>query len=245
MTAMHPDAQRLLDAMRLARRPPFETLTPAQARDIFDAGRTALQRPPEDVAETRDLAVDGPAGPMPVRLYRGAGATGVLPGLLFLHGGGWLLGGLDSHDGVCRRLANAARCWVMALDYRLAPEHPFPAAVEDSAAALAWLAAHAGEIGIDPARLAVGGDSAGGNLAAVLALMGCRGTLPATLYQMLLYPATDLRMQSASFARMAAGVPLTAATMRWFAGNYAPEVVPVGHRGEHRGLAEIGSWFLY
>ncbi len=223
MPALHPDAQRLLDVVRLARRPPFETLAPAEARDVYNAGRKVLQRPAEDVAETRTVSIDGPAGPMPARLYRGAGATGTLPGLLYLHGGGWVVGGLDSHDGVCRRLANAARCWVLAPDYRLAPEHPFPAAVDDSAAALAWLAADAAELGIDPACLAVGGDSAGGNLAAVLALMGRDGTLPATRMQLLLYPATDLRMQSAAFASVTGDMPLTATTMRWFANHYAAD----------------------
>ena len=164
--------------VRLANRPAFETLTPAEARAVYSAGRTVLQKQPEDVAETRDSAVEGPGGPIACRLYRGAGtAEGLLPGLLYLHGGGWVIGDLASHDGVCRRLANAAGCWVMAVDYRLAPEHPFPAAVEDCAAALGWLAAHAGEVGIDAGRLAVGGDSAGGNLAAVLALMGRDGAL--------------------------------------------------------------------
>ena len=212
--------------VRLANRPPFETLTPAEARAVYSAGRTVLQKPPEDVAETRDFAVDGPGGPIACRLYRGAGtAEGLLPGLLYLHGGGWVIGDLDSHDGVCRRLANAAGCWVMAVDYRLAPEHPFPAAVEDCAAALGWLAAHAAGLGIDAGRLAVGGDSAGGNLAAVLALMGRDGTLPATRFQMLLYPVTDFTMSTPSFARVTEGVPLTATTMRWFGDHYMPDPV--------------------
>ena len=224
MSPFHPDAQRLLEMVRLANRPPFETLTPAEARDVYSAGRKVLQPPPEDVAETRDTTIEGPAGPIPIRLHRGADTgAGPLPGLLYLHGGGWVIGDLDSHDGVCRRLANAAGCWVMAVHYRLAPEHPFPAAVEDCAAALAWLAANAPDLGIDPGRLAVGGDSAGGNLAAVLALMGRDGTLPATRFQMLLYPVTDFAMTSPSFARVTEGVPLTATTMRWFADHYMPD----------------------
>ncbi len=225
MPALHPDAKRLLEIIREAGRPPFESLTPAEAREAYAASRAMLQLPPDDVAEVRDLAVPGPGGTLPLRLYRGAGTpdTGALPGLLYLHGGGWVLGNLDSHDGVCRRLANLAACRVIAVDYRLAPEHPFPAAVEDASAALAWAAANAAALGIDPACIAVGGDSAGGNLAAVLALMGRDGSAPASNFQLLLYPAVDFTMTSASYAQMTEGLPLTAATMRYFADHYVPD----------------------
>ncbi len=224
MSALHPDAERLLDLVRIAGRPPFETLSPAEARAAYAAGRVVLQPPPDTVAEVRDVLIPRPAKPLGLRLYRPAGSTyaDVLPGLLYLHGGGWVLGSLDSHDGVCRRLANLAFCEVVAVDYRLAPEHPFPAAVEDAAAALAWVSGQADELGIDPARIAVGGDSAGGNLAAVLALMGRDGAAPATVFQMLLYPAVDLTMASGSYARITDRVPLTAATMRYFIDHYAP-----------------------
>ena len=139
--------------------------------------RGVLQPPPDEVAEVRDLSIPGPGGRLALRLYRGAGTseTDALPALLFLHGGGWVLGDLDSHDGMCRRLANLAACRVVAVDYRLAPEHRFPAAIDDASAALAWMAANAPALGIDPARLAVGGDSAGGNLAAVLAIRAGTG----------------------------------------------------------------------
>ena len=225
MVAMHPDAMRLMDAIRDAGRPPFQDMQPAEARAAYAAGRHLLQPPPDDVAEVEDAAILGPGGPLPLRLYRGAGTdgAGTLPCLLYLHGGGWVVGDLDSHDGVCRRLANLGACRVVAVDYRLAPEHPFPAAVEDAAAALAWVAAHAGTLGIDPARIAVGGDSAGGTLAAVLALMGRDGTVPAPVFQLLLYPATDLAMDTPSYARVTEGVPLTAATMHYFAAHYAPD----------------------
>jgi len=224
MSALHPDAKRLLDLIRIAGRPPFENLSPTDARVAYAAGRAVLQPPPDTVAEVRDVLIPGPAGPLTLRLYRPAGSTyaHVLPGLLFLHGGGWVLGSLDSHDGVCRRLANLASCEVVAVDYRLAPEHPFPAAVEDAAAALVWVSGQADELGIDPTRIAVGGDSAGGNLAAVLALMGRDGVVPATVFQMLLYPAVDLTMASDAYARVTDSVPLTAATMRYFIDNYAP-----------------------
>ena len=225
MTTLHPDAERLLSIIRVAGRPAVETLNPVEARAMYSAGRSALQLPPDDVASVRDLTIDGPAGAVAARLYRGIGtaAGASLPGLLYLHGGGWVIGDLDSHDGVCRRLANLAQCSVLAVDYRMAPEHPFPAAVDDSVAALAWMVANARELGVDAGKLAVGGDSAGANLAAVLALMGRDGTLPATRCQILFYPVTDLRMNTASYAQAVSGVPLTASTMRWFIDHYAPD----------------------
>ena len=167
----------------------------------------------------------GPARALRLRLYRGLGtaAAAVLPCLLFLHGGGWVIGDLESHDGICRALANAASCCVVAVDYRLAPEHRFPAALDDAASALASVFAHAAEWRIDPARVAVGGDSAGGNLAAVLALMAPDGALPAPVFQLLAYPVTELAAESSSYARVTEGVPLTARTMRWFIEHYTPD----------------------
>ena len=222
---MHPDAVRLMELVRATGRPAFETMGPAEARAAYSAGRKALQLPPEPVAEARDVSIDGPGGPLALRLYRGAGAPDeVLPALLYLHGGGWVLGDLNSHDGLCRRLANLARCRVVAVDYRLAPEHRFPAALDDALAAFDWMAANADTLGIDPARIAVGGESAGGNLAAVLALMGRDGAAPRPVFQLLLYPVTDFAMDTVSYARAVAGVPLTAQTMRWFVDHYAPDL---------------------
>ena len=218
--ALHPDVRALMQASTAA---PLGTLPPAEMRESCAAVRRALQPPPEPVAAVEEFSIPGPGGTLPLRLYRGAVAgTGLLPCLLFLHGGGWVLGSLESHDGICRRIAWGTGACVLAVDYRLAPEHPFPAALEDSAAALRWLAAEAGRLGIDPARLAVGGDSAGGNLAAVLALMGRDGAVPRVGYQVLLYPVTDLRMGSESHRRVTEGVPLTATAMRYFADHYVP-----------------------
>ncbi len=210
-----PDAQRLLDMIALAGRPPLHTLTPEAARALYRESRKAMQSPPPDVAEWRDIDADG----VRIRFYRGAGAVDGR-GLLYLHGGGWVLGDLASHDGVCRTLANEARCRVVAVDYRLAPEHPCPAALEDCATALAYVVHHGEELGIDPASLAVGGDSAGGTLAALLALAGRDGSGPAPCFQLLLYPSTDLTCSHPSFDLFKAGVPLTADGMRWFRDLY-------------------------
>ncbi len=222
MRALHPDAQALLALFRAAGRPTFEQLSPAEARLAYAASRASLQPPPPPTADVRDMAISGPGGGLRLRVYRGIGTPPgeALPCLLYLHGGGWVLGDLDSHDGVCRQLANEAACSVVAVEYRLAPEHKFPAPLEDSAAALAWIASHAADLCIDPARIAVGGDSAGGNLAAVLALMGRDGAIPASMFQLLFYPAVDLAMTSDSYAIITRDLPLTAATMRYFVEHY-------------------------
>ncbi|HEY8289695.1 MAG TPA: alpha/beta hydrolase [Acetobacteraceae bacterium] len=219
---LDPDAQLVLDMIRAAGRPPFEALTPPEARQAYINSRKVLQPAAQPVAESRDTAVPGPHGNIPVRLYRPDGTTASdrLPALIYYHGGGWLLGDLDSHDGVCRRFANAAQCRVVSIDYRMAPEHKFPAAVDDCAAATRWAIDNAERLGIDPARVAVGGDSAGGNLAAVVALMARDGTLPPVVFQLLIYPATDMMMTSVSAHAISDGVPLTSKTMRWFIDHY-------------------------
>jgi acetyl esterase len=218
------DAGILLEMIRAANRPAFETVGAAEARQLFMAGRKVLAPDPMPVAELRDLAIPGPGGPIPARLYRAA-ASGVLPVLVFFHGGGWVVGDIESHDTVCRHLANRAGCAVISVDYRLAPEHKFPAAVEDCLAATAWVAGNAAALRVDPARLAVGGDSAGGNLAAVVSLLARDRGGPRITCQLLIYPATDAAMRHDSIARFAEGYVLTRSTMRWFYEQYlrAPE----------------------
>ena len=213
------DAEMLLEMIRAANRPAFETVGADEARLLFNAGRKVLAPEPMPVAETRDLAIPGPGGPIPARLYRPA-ATGTLPVLVFFHGGGWVVGDIESHDTGCRHLANRAECAVVSVDYRLAPEHKFPAAVEDCFAATAWVAGNAAALGVDAGRLAVGGDSAGGNLAAVVSLLARDHGTPRIGYQLLIYPATDAAMRHDSIARFAEGYVLTRATMRWFYEQY-------------------------
>ena len=215
---LHPDDQRVLDLIKASGRPPLNTLSPEEARVASAASRMVLQPDPPEVAELRDLDGDG----VPLRLYRGAGtpAGAILPCLIFFHGGGWVIGDLDSHDVVCRQIANEAGCCVISVHYRLAPEHRFPAAVDDSATATGWIIANATALRIDPARIAVGGDSAGGNLAAVMALMARDGILPPIGYQVLVYPVTDLAAVHPSYDRITDGYLLTATTMKWFRAHY-------------------------
>jgi acetyl esterase len=220
--AIDPDVQLVLDMIAAANRPAFETLSADEARAFYSAGRTVLQPPPEDVAAVRDLMAPGPNGPVGLRLYRAAGTelTDMLPVLVYFHGGGWVIGDLDSHDQVCRRFANLTGACVISVDYRLAPEHRFPAAISDSAAATRWIVNNAAELGVDASKVAVGGDSAGGNIAAVMAIMARDLYLPPIGFQLLIYPATDMAMQTGSVQRVTSGFPLTAGTMRWFVDQY-------------------------
>ena len=224
MPALDPQVENLLELGRKAGSKPYEALTPDEARAAYAAARDVLQPPAEDVAQVRDVSVPTPDGELRLRVYRGIGtqAGELLPCLVFLHGGGWVIGNLDSHDRLCRRLANKARICVVAVDYRLAPEHRFPAAFVDSTAALQWVSDNLAMLDVAPGRIAIGGDSAGGNLAAVLALMGRDGTAPRTMYQALIYPVVDLTASSDSYLRVTSGLPLTAATMHYFIDHYTP-----------------------
>jgi len=222
MAELDPDAQRVLDLIRESGRPPYETLTPSEAREFYRAGRRVLQPEPPEVAEVRNLQAPAPQGDIPLRLYRGIGTErrAALPALIYFHGGGWVMGDLDTHDGVCRLIANAAGIAVISVDYRLAPEHKFPAAVDDAVTATEWIAAHGATLGIDASRLAVGGDSAGGNIAAVVALVARDRGGPRLRFQLLLYPATDFVVSDDLQRERFEGFPLNVVTMNWFRDHY-------------------------
>jgi acetyl esterase len=219
---LHPQARALLNLVEERGIPPTHTLTPADARVLYRERRAFTQPAPPDVALVRDLSMPGPQGDIPLRLYRplGSAADAKLPVLVYYHGGGWVIGDLDTHDTLCRELANGAGCAVVAVDYRMGPEHRFPAAVDDSLAALRWVHAHAGELKLDAARIAVGGDSAGGNLAAVMAIAAREAGGPALAFQLLIYPATDMRCIAPSHQANGQGYLLTSDTIKYFHDHY-------------------------
>ncbi len=200
--------------------PPLGTVSAVDAR-IAQAARPLPAGAP--VAAVNSHSIPGPAGEIPVRIYTPDVGT-PLPVLVWFHGGGWVLGSLDGTDHVCRELANAAGCIVVSVDYRLAPEHLFPAAPDDCEAAYTWVLAHAASFGGDPARVAVGGDSAGGNLAAVVSLRARDKHLPQPVFQLLVYPVTDHDLERPSYVANGDGYLLTTLSMRWFWDCYVPEV---------------------
>jgi acetyl esterase len=222
---LHPQTRALLDLIERNKVPPTHTLSVADARAIYRDRRRFTQPDPPEVAGVRELQASGPHGVIPLRLYRPIGTSGdaTLPALVYFHGGGWVIGDLDTHDTLCRELANAAGCVVVAVDYRMGPEHRFPAAVDDCIAATRWVHANAAELKVDPARLAVGGDSAGGNLAAVVTIAAReRGDLPIA-FQLLIYPATDQHRSAPSHTENGQGYLLTSDTMAYFTGHYIAE----------------------
>ncbi|MER9304435.1 alpha/beta hydrolase [Mesorhizobium sp. M0496] len=218
---LDPDALRVLEISRAAGGEPFETGSVAAARAAYNASFPTLQGEREPVAATLEQQIDGPNGPVALRVHRGIGAPqSGAPALLYLHGGGWVIGNLDSHDEICRWLANLAGAVIACPDYRLAPEHRFPAGLEDGLATLRFMAQNAAALGIDRARIGVAGDSAGGNLAAVLALLSRHELAPPITAQILIYPNTDARQTSDSYRRFGDGFGLTATTMAWFRDHY-------------------------
>jgi acetyl esterase/lipase len=227
---LDPQARAWLDAAARASSPDPSDV--AAVRRAYRDSRLLLAPPAPEVAAVRALAIPGKAGVIPARCYRGYGAEdgAPLPCLVYFHGGGWVCGDLDTHDAVCRGIANHARCSVVSVDYRLAPEHRFPAAVEDASAALAWIAANAGTLDVDPGRLLAGGDSAGGNLAAVAAILARDAGGPALAMQILVYPVTDLGLDGGSYARVGEGYGLTRGDMRWYRERYV------------RGESDVADW---
>jgi acetyl esterase len=219
---LDPQIADILERVERAGHPPFWQLTPAQARDSYRRAARVLEIAPASVARTDDFSIrarDGYALPLRVYAPRGELPRAGFPLLMFYHGGGFTIGDLETHDAVCRMLCHGADCIVMAVDYRLAPEHPFPSAANDAWDALSWAHAHARRLGADVRRIALAGDSAGGTLATVCALQARAAGITVVL-QVLVYPGTAGRQESASHQRLAEGFLLDARTIQWFFGNY-------------------------
>lgn len=221
---LHPQIELALKAMADAKLPAIESLAPAEARAVFDAMAKARGGTPAPIAGAEDRGVPGPGGEVPVRIYRPE-AAGTRPAVLYFHGGGHVLGNLDTHDVVARNLCGGSQAVVLSVDYRMGPEHRFPAAVEDAWAAYRWLQGAAPALGVDPSRIAVCGDSAGGNLAAVLALLARDAGETAIRLQALVYPVVDYGLAGDSYRRYAEGYGvLTRGAMQWFQRHYLRSV---------------------
>ncbi len=217
-----PEVQLVLAVLALRREPPLETLSVVEAREARRRLTAVYAGKPVPVGSVRDLEIDGGdrSAPLRARHYAPPEPGGPHPLLVFYHGGGFTYGDLDTHDGVCRVLCRHAGAHVLAVDYRLAPEHPFPAAVDDARAALRWACANADRLGADPSRVGVGGDSAGGNLSAVVSQLAARDGGPAPALQLLIYPAVDFTTRRRSRELFGEGFLLTDPEMNWFEDNY-------------------------
>ena len=218
--SLDPQVQAVLDKIRAAGNPEYWQMTPQQARDLHNRKAGILDVKPEPVFKTHDRSVPGTAGGIPVRVYTPRQSAQALPVLVWLHGGGHVVGSLDSYDALCRQLALQSDCLVASVAYRLAPEHKFPAGVEDSFSALKWVAEHAAEIGGDENRVAIGGDSAGGNLAAVCAILARDAGFPTLAAQVLVYPRTAPDEELPSHHEFAEDHLLTRKTILWFHDHY-------------------------
>ena len=216
--ALHPKCKEFLDQLAAAGMPELGTLPVAETREAFK-GVAAFGGPPESLARVEERSIPGPAGKIVLRVYTPEG-RGTLPVLVYFHGGGWVIGTFETHDGVCHHLAKQSQAVVVSVDYRLAPEHKFPAAAEDCYAATCWVAGNAATLGADAKRLAVGGDSAGGNLAAVVSLMARDRGKPKIAFQLLVYPVTDHAYDTPSYRDNADGYLLTRNAMVWFWNHY-------------------------
>ncbi len=222
---LDPESQNLLNLMAAANRPAWISLSPAAAREQYLSTRAGAQGPRPEGAAITDRTIPGPAGNIAVRLYRpkSAAADAKLPALVFAHGGGWVFGNLDSHDVLCAQIAIEAKIAVFAIDYRLAPEARFPGAFDDVVTGLKWVAANGASVGIDTAKLAIGGDSAGGNLAAAVSIWARDNNGPKLRLQVLAYPVTDFVARTESHKLFYDGYGLNTPTMEWFFDHYVPD----------------------
>jgi acetyl esterase len=215
-----PDAAEVLQKFRASGGRPFHTYPIAEVRELYEHGCAANGLSGDSLPSVTDFSVEE----FKVRVYDPRPLTGPTPAVLFFHGGGWVMGSLSTHDGLCRRLATLTNLPVIAVDYRLAPEHPYPAAIDDSRTALRWLFSAGTEHGLDVTQVLLVGDSAGGQLAAALAIENATAIDPLPVVgQVLMYPMVDLTMSSPSYKRVTEGFPLVADTIAWFADHYLPE----------------------
>jgi acetyl esterase len=224
---LDPQARKILDQMAEMGNQSVNELSIDEARQGFEA-MAAMQGSPEPVAGVEDRKLPGPGGELPIRIYVPFG-KGPFPVLMYFHGGGWVIGDIESSDGLCRSLANAAGCIVVSIDYRLAPEHPFPAAADDAYHATLWAATNASSFGGDPSRIGVCGDSAGGNLAAVVSQIARDRGKPAICFQLLIYPVTDAACDTPSYSENAEGYFLTKEAMQWFWNHYVQKEADRSH----------------
>jgi acetyl esterase len=224
---LHPQARELLDHIERSRVTPIYRLQPSEARQIYRDRRFATQPEPPRVGSVQDLMAQQDGLALPLRLYHPDETLGaaLAPALVFFHGGGFVIGDLDTHDVLCRELANGSGCAVAAVDYRLAPENPFPAAVEDCVAATRWVHRQAVSLGIDPGRIAVGGDSAGANLAAVTALAARDDASVPIRFQLLIYPQTEMRSAARSHQTNGQGYVLTREAIAYFHDHYIDDPI--------------------
>ncbi len=223
---LHPQAKALLALIEQRGLPATHTLTPVEARRMYRERRFFTQPDAPEMAQVRDANATGSHGDIPLRIYRPLGGTpgATLPVLVYYHGGGWVIGDLDTHDTLCRELANGAGACVVAVDYRMGPEHRFPRAVDDCIAATNWVRHEAAALHIDSARIAIGGDSAGGNLAAAVAIAARDQGDLSIVHQLLIYPATDQRRGAPSHTTNGQGYMLTADTMNYFHDHYIDDI---------------------
>lgn len=219
---LDPQAQSLLDLLASMDAPPLHEQSVEFARQSFSMLQN-MSGPLEEVNKIEDRTIPGPVGEIPIRIYTPEG-NGPFPVLVFFHGGGWVIGSIETYDPVCRSLTNAGQCIVVSVEYRLAPEYKYPAAPEDCYAATKWVAENAASLNGDPSRVAVGGDSAGGNLSAVVSLMAKEHGGPKLVFQLLIYPATDYYLPGTpSITENGEGYFLTRDSMVWFSNHYLPE----------------------
>ncbi|WP_020109207.1 alpha/beta hydrolase [Nocardia sp. 348MFTsu5.1] len=220
MTTLEPEVAAMLEVLNNSF-PDVTTMDPAEVREVIRGRRAPLTRQP-DMQTVTDLVIDGPGGDLALRVFRPHDPVSDLPVVVFAHGGGFVFCDLDSHDEFCRSMAEGVGVLVVSVDYRLAPEHPGPAAFDDVYAALEWSAEHAAEFGGDGARLIVAGDSAGGNLAATVAIAARDRSGPSVAGQVLIYPVIDDDFETESYRRFGAGYYNTTSSMKWYWQQYAP-----------------------